>query len=377
MSKLESSKILFVCFIWGDNESYVKETIKLFQTLNDLGGKLSNAKKIIYVTELIDLNSLKILSKLGVETKLIKKNSKNSSYMNKPQNLKQVLDEDFDLLIMLDTDIVITGDFSSLIDITKIGLKQDEIDPVGLENWEKVFKYFKIQFPTKLYSCSYSDQHTVAFFNSGVLLIPKEYANKFYESWQYYFDQIIDSSNNVSKILKSFFHADQIALALTYYSTKIPYHFISEEMNFPTHLGIHEKNKNPPLFQKKYREKVSKITPYVIHHHHRLTKSGLVRHCYFNNINDIIDKVNLSLKYNNQNLDKKISNIDDTELLVDDLYLEILQRSADNARLAFFSKEIESKKMNLKEVRIEIESSEEFKNLQKKMKLHLKTIQKL
>ena len=365
MNILESSKILFVCFIWGNNESYVKEGIKLFQTLKDLGGELSNAKKIIYVTELIDPNSSKILSKLGVKTKLIKDFSNKTPYMNKPQNLKQVLDEDFDLLIMLDTDIVITGDFSSLINKTKMASRQDLIDPLGLDNWRKLFEYFKLEFPTELHSCSYSDELTVSYFNSAVLFIPKQYVNKLYESWQYYFDQIIDSSSNVSKIIKNLYYADQIALTFAYYSTKIPHHFISNEINFSTHVGTHEKNKNSTPSQKKYREIISKISPYLIHHHHRLTKSGLVRHSYFNNINDIIDKVNLCLKYNDENIKKEIKNLNDPELLVDELYLEILQRSADNARLAYFSKEIVEKRMSVKEIRMELENSEECKNLQK------------
>ena len=47
------------------------------------------------------------------------------------------------------------------------------------------------------------------------------------------------------------------------------------------------------------------------------------------------------------------------------MYLEILQRSADNARLAYFSKEIVEKRMSVKEIRMELENSEECKNLQK------------
>ena len=75
-------------------------------------------------------------------------------YANKIPMLGFSEEVDFDILVALDTDIIIRRDFSNLIDEKKIGAVRDDIDPLGLDNWKILFKHFGLKlFFTKLFLC--------------------------------------------------------------------------------------------------------------------------------------------------------------------------------------------------------------------------------
>ena len=96
----------------------------------------------------------------------------------------------------------------------------------------------------------------------------------------------------------------------------------------------------------------------------------MIRHCYYDNINEEIDKINLSLKnikhsVSSTNIDVEYGRdeLNDPEILVDDLYMEILQRPADKAGLDHFASLLENKKIHINDIRKELLSSDEYKSL--------------
>jgi len=116
---VQPKKIAIVCHISG-KEQFTKEAEYLFQSINAYGGKLAKAEKIACFSEPVSDETISSLEKLGVKTRLIEPVDSRDVYANKIQMLGFSEEVDFDVLVALDTDIIILKDFSNLIDEKKI-----------------------------------------------------------------------------------------------------------------------------------------------------------------------------------------------------------------------------------------------------------------
>ena len=109
---MKSEKIVIICQ-GSANEQFTKETEYLFRSINEYGGKLANAEKIACFSEPVSDETILSLEKIGVKTKLIESIDTRCIHANKIQTLK-LFEEEFDVLIVLDTDIIVLNDFSNL-----------------------------------------------------------------------------------------------------------------------------------------------------------------------------------------------------------------------------------------------------------------------
>ena len=326
-------------------EPFKSEVIRLFKSLNLFGGKLAKSKKVVCFSEPPDSDFKNKLEELGVNIQFIEQLDPSYPYANKIQMLQ--IEEDYDVLVALDTDVLITRDFSDYIDKNKVSAKGVDTDCLGLENWKKLFNFFKLDMPLEKFQTCITNIETVPWFNSGVLFIPKKFISNLYESWVKYNKKLLqdyysldflsgDSLNDDS----NFTFIDQYALALAIHDLKLPYAQLPLELNFPTHYLVHKS------FQPE------KISPLLVHYHHLVSKDGNIFHCKYEKTNALIDNINTKL--NSLNLDY--------ELIIDDLYLELLGRHADSLGLTYYSSLLIDKKMILSEIKQNIKNSSEFKN---------------
>jgi len=343
---MQTQKIAIVCQ-GSDKEPFTKETKYLFQSIDAYGGKLAKAKKIACFSESVSEETRTVLEKLGVEIRLIEPIDNRCVHANKIQMLG-LSDLDFDILIALDTDTIILKDFSRFIDGKKIQAVQDDIDPLGLSNWKTLFKEFGLELPTERFRSSLTWEKTIPYFNTGVLLIPQQYVFSLYETWKSYIYKLLEIYKKFPLIAEHSFYTDQIAFSLAIQDKGFSYSPLSLEMNFPMHVRLH-KNSN-----------VEKINPFLIHYHHRISKSGNIRNCYYENINKCLDEIKFSIDRKN-----------DSEILIDNLYMETLRRPADIEGLNHFSALLESKKMSLEDIRNIFHDSEEYKSLKNSDKICL------
>ena len=341
---MKSEKIVIICQ-GSANEQFTKETEYLFRSINEYGGKLANAEKIACFSEPVSDETILSLEKIGVKTKLIESIDTRCIHANKIQTLK-LFEEEFDVLIVLDTDIIVLNDFSNLIDEEKIRAVQDDVDPLGLDNWKTLFEHFGLKMPNERFNSYLNWEKTIPYFNTGVLFIPQTYVTELYEKWKYYVVQLLDAYEKFPVIAKSSFWTDQIAFTLAIHDGIFPYSPLPLEMNFPTHVKLHPNCR------------IDDIDPFLIHYHHRISKLGNIRNSYYENINKYFDKIKFSVDRKN-----------DSEILIDDLYMKTLRRPADIEGLNHFSALIESKKQSLEDIQKMFFDSDEYKSLKNSDKI--------
>jgi len=238
----------------GPNRApYTLEIEYLFKSINLYGGKLAKAQKIACFSEPIDSKTENELKNLGVKIKIVNDIDQRCLFANKIQNLELFDYENIEFLIALDTDVVITKDFSEFLDQSKVSAKPVDQDPLSLEDWKTLFDFFGLKVPKERYLTHFTLQETIPYFNSGVLLVPKKFIKTLYETWKKYVQRLLSSYDDLSKIKKHSFFTDQFALSLALTDAGIPHNALPLEMNFPTHIDVH-KDWNPNI-----------INPYLLH----------------------------------------------------------------------------------------------------------------
>src|SRR6185437_6723692 len=146
-------------------EPFIHEMLFLFRSILRFGGSLADSQKIVYFTGNIDSSLKEIFSSMGVHVHIIEEEIKEIPHANKIQMLHFSDKEDFDYLVMLDTDVVIARDFSNFIGIEKVGCKIASVDPLGMELWKNLFEYFGLELPTERYKTALTMIETIPYFN--------------------------------------------------------------------------------------------------------------------------------------------------------------------------------------------------------------------
>ena len=293
---MNADRILIGCSVKGKNSEYANlETEYLFKTLLKFGGNLGNAKKIACFTEEPDSSIKEILENLQVQIRIVEPVDNRQSFGNKIRILEEAIKEGVDVIVMLDTDIVIARDFSQFLGTQKIMVKQEDSDPFTISDWQALFDLFKLQLPQERFKTSCSGQETIPYFNGGVMIIPKIHASELLEQWKYFLKQLLDKQNALPKNFSENPHDnkqprffDQIAFSLAIIKSKLPYEILPLSMNYPYSGTVH------------HSEHPETLEPFIIHHHHCIAENGKLLGTPYSNINNKIDEINSFLIENKE-----------------------------------------------------------------------------
>lgn len=273
-------KILIAC-VAENREPYTTEAYYLFRSLVQLGGPLARAEKVAYFIGEADALVVERLGELGVIVKVVEPVDKRCPHANKLAMLED-REEVYDLLIMLDCDIVIASDFLDVLSPDFVMAKPVDGDPFKMKEWEKLFHLCGVEVPKERFRTTWDYRETIPYFNSGVISVPARFVRTLLGAWKKNIDRLFDIYVNHPRIARQRFFTDQFAFALALQAEKIPYRALPLEMNIPIHAPI-----NPSL-------RPESLEPYIIHHHHLFDEKGINPSSYLK-INAAIGRVNAAL----------------------------------------------------------------------------------
>ena len=281
------NRVVIGCVVTPSNKNYSNlETEYLFRTLNRFGGEASKAKKWACFLEEPTKIMKEVLQELGVIIKIVKPFDKRDPYSNKIRLVEESIKEDIDYLMVLDNDILIAEDFSSFIEGDSIKAKPANYDVVGFENWKVLFDYFNLKFPTNRVKTIRTQQETIPYFGSGVMIIPKKHIKILFETWSDFIHTLSDyrEKGKFPKTLPNFqTWNEQVSFALTLAKTNLNCSSLPLKMNYTTAETSPEENP-------------TELQPLLIHHHHHIYDNGDIMPSPYDNINKIIDNLNKFLK---------------------------------------------------------------------------------
>jgi SAM-dependent methyltransferase len=273
-------RILISC-VAENREPFITEVLYLFQSLAVFGDRLARSKRIAHFIDEADAGVVEALARMGVIVKIVEPLDSRCRYANKISMLDH--EEDYDVFVGLDCDVVIVSDFLSLLTPNAVMAKPVDDDPLDIRHWTTLFRHFGLSLPRKRYLTTFQRKETIPYFNSGVLVIPKRFVGSLSESWKRYVLALLDDYDRLPDIAPYAFFTDQFALALALRKERIPYVALPVEMNFPLHSPVHES----------FRPE--KMSPYILHHHHRISSAG-IEFTNYETVNNIISRINGALR---------------------------------------------------------------------------------
>ena len=280
--ELVSPERVLIAVVAEDREPYTSEVVYLFKTLDHFGGDLSRARRVAYFVESADSLSTERLADLGVTIKIVESVDIRCPHANKLQMLDTT--EDCDYLVALDTDLVITRDFSAYIQGSGIAAKPAGRTRLSEDQWRKLFEYFDLEMPLARFLTTARLQETIPYFNSGVLVVPKKHLSALRSEWSSFIGKLLDAYSDLPDVGEQRHFTDQFALTLALASAKLPFRALPLEMNFPTDRRVHA------------ALEPRRLTPYILHYHHRLSPTGDIQFCAYEEVNTVIAEVNACLR---------------------------------------------------------------------------------
>lgn len=274
------SQSVTVATLAENREPMLREVYWLFHSLRTFGGRLSGAKAIVYFVDSVPKETSH-LEALEVETRLVPTIEPRSPHCNK---IHMLLDDyETDWLVALDTDTIITGDFSDYLNKPVVCAKIVDGNPLTEELWRKLYSYFALNLPKQRYLTHFHAVESNPYFNSGVLLIPGSKRAVLGKAWLKLVPEVMTIYPFEPELAKHSFFTDQFAFALALTKANLAYRVLPLDLNFPTHIPIH------PMFV------TSSLSPLILHHHHKVNSEGKIKHCDYPVVNELIDRFNTSL----------------------------------------------------------------------------------
>jgi hypothetical protein len=279
---VNSERVIVAC-VAENREPFLREVAYLFKSLRQFGGNLAQARCIAYFVGSADFAATESLAELGVSVKIVEPLDSRCPHANKIRMLDDT--EDSDYLVALDIDTVVARDFSAYIQGSAIAAKPAGQSRLTVRQWEALFRYFELDIPLARYMTTATMRETIPYFNTGVVIAPKQHVSCLRETWGSFVARLLMAHNDLPELaeVRPVFY-DQFALALALASGRLPYRALPLEMNFPTDRQV-----NAAL-------EPERLAPYILHHHHRLSEAGDVLPCPYENVNTMIERINASFR---------------------------------------------------------------------------------
>jgi hypothetical protein len=253
----------------------------LFRSLQRLGGGLAGCRQLACFVERVDGAFRDQLAALGVESRVVARVDPRCPHANKIGMLAEA-DPAVDWVVALDTDVAVAGDLSPHLRGGTVRAKPADHDPLGLPQWAALFRHFGRPPPAARHRTTLDAAATVAYFNSGVLLVPGALAAPLAARWAGFVGRVLDARAALPALGRHAFFTDQIALALALADLEIAVDPLPLALNFPTHLRVHPSHEPDG------------VEPLLLHHHHRRSADGAVRPCGYRGPDRAIAAVNAS-----------------------------------------------------------------------------------
>jgi hypothetical protein len=261
---VDESRVLVTC-VAEDRERDRREVYLLFRSLQRFGGRMAHSSQVACFVEHVDARFCQQLTAIGVQTRVVNRLDERCAHANKIRMLMDI-DADVDWVVALDTDIAVAGDFSPHLTGPTVRAKPVDYDPLSLEQWLSLFDHFGLEMPPERYVTTFNGSETIAYFNSGVLLVPAGLAARLAGAWVVLVERVLNAYADLPAIARHAFFTDQFALALALRQQRITVDPLPLCMNFPTHGPVHPSSQP------------DNVEPLLLHHHH-LTEGGVLLRC--------------------------------------------------------------------------------------------------
>lgn len=272
-----------IATVVDDREPYVDEVVDLFASVERFGGALRDAARRVYFVDDASPQTEGRLRDLGVDVRVAPEVVPDFRFANKLAMFDGGARDGTELLIALDSDIIVAGDPAPYLHPGLVQAKQPDGDLLPLEFWHRIFQHFGLELPPERHATTIRPHWTHAYFNTGVIVVPGEALRPLHDRWLHFVRALIDVvptwpdlmehmgsvvphyEGATADDLRPLFYAEQWGFSLALRELRLPYAVLPLALNFPT---IYEDDQRPGEY---IRERFAPhaVDPLLLHHHHK------------------------------------------------------------------------------------------------------------
>ena len=260
---MEKKSVAFSCVVDRDAR-FLYQAARLLLSLRWFGGKLSDADFYLTSTARLPENALRFFERNGATIQICE--PFDVSNPNIPSNKLRGLEigelSRYAHVALIDCDTLVVQDPSNFFEVEGIGIKIADLPTVSDKQLMNLFDEFGITVPNRSFTYELVNENTFGYFNSGVVIITRDWLDVASNSWSNYCRQVIALAESLKLPI---FHNEQSALACTVAALDIPLTILPSSMNLPVHLP-------GPSYPEWYKE----IDPQIIHYHWLSNSDGYI-----------------------------------------------------------------------------------------------------
>lgn len=235
--------------------------LNLALSLREFGGGMAGAPMVAHVVETVAPEFVREMERLDVECRVVDRMDPRLPTSNKLRML-EIDRDDFDVLVMLDCDVIIHGDLSPELDPTSLRATPGGRTHLNDSAWERLYGRLGLPVPTERCVTAVTGERSYPYWNSGVLFIPRADCRRLRDEWASMIDRVFEVAADDRAIAA--FRKDQIPFACALAAAGIAVRELPLRLN----LSI----KDP----ERAREQPEWGPPFVFHYHHAIDRNGFV-----------------------------------------------------------------------------------------------------
>jgi hypothetical protein len=271
--------VLVACVAENEDSWYTKVQ-NLALSLRRFGGRLGDAPIVASFVDGASPGLERRLEGLDVEVRSVPRSDFGPPATNKLAMLNLYESHDFDLLLAVDCDIVVTGDISDWLEPDRLRATPEHVSPLRLDQWESLYGALGVAVPSRRLRMVHDGRTGFPYYSSGVLSIPSSFCAQLHRIWRRHCERFIELSAASEFVPTNSAFIDQVALSTAVEALAIPVEPLPASLNLCTTVPVH-------------RSLADQIQPpFVLHYRNEIDASGFLYVSRFRAANPFLDAFN-------------------------------------------------------------------------------------
>ena len=242
--------------------TFYAQVRRMIQSIRWFGGSLADADIFVCVVGEIDPAARREFIELGAQVRQVAEFNPINPHCNKIRFFELPELMQYETAVLLDCDVALVQDPAPYFDQPSLQLKIADLPSVPNELLASLCAHFGLPVPEPVYQTTCSQEPTIWYCNTGVMIVPTAWLTQIVPAWRNY---IVQLSQKPGLFGPPFLHTNQAAMALVYLSGDMPFRELPVAMNFP--LNQTDRLPAPALLHE---------DPVILHYHDGVDSEGLL-----------------------------------------------------------------------------------------------------
>ncbi len=257
-----AARVLFSCV--GENRpDWHAKMENLVLSIRRFGGSLADAPVVVNVVGGAGTELIAAMDRLDAEVRVVEAVDRRRPTSNKLRMFELGADHDFEVLAAIDCDIVVKGDLAAEIRPEVLRAVPAGRDILPDATWRLLYQLLDVPLPPRSCTTVVSGQRTYPYFNSGVLLVPRDVCAPLREHWARHLDWLLGPG--LAQLDLDRLRKDQIPLSAALATAGL------EVDPLPVNVNL---SVTASRFAKPYRHQWG--PPFLLHYHRLIDSAGFL-----------------------------------------------------------------------------------------------------